>query len=249
MMKYILSVIFSFGLILGSISTVNASNLPASVRAEYFACKFDDGKDFNDLYIRIEKWNKWMDDSDLNQYSGNILTPLYRSPNDHHDFVWVGITDNAEVMFTARSDYIKSNLQACWPAKSCPAAFTARQYLFDNPEGWEMNYDEFVAIFRDCNMGEGKTIEDVYVARIENLRELRSNGFNHHSRVIIPGAGVPAGIGAYDFMMLSVQSSLADWGINSDKFGDFRGSLSSTSDVYTCEKPRAFIGKRIRHKN
>ena len=87
-----------------------------------------------------------------------------------------------------------------------------------------MNYDEFVAIFRDCNMGEGKTIEDVYVARKENLRELRSNGFNHHSRVIIPGAGVPAGIGAYDFMMLSVQSSLADWGINSDKYGDFRGT-------------------------
>ena len=148
MMKYILSVIFSFGLILGSISAVNASNLPASVRAEYFACKFDDGKDFNDLYKWIEKWNKWMDDSDLNQYSGNILTPLYRSPNDHHDFVWVGITDNAEVMFTARSEYIKSNLQASWPAKSCPASFTARQYLFDNPEGWEMNYDEFVAIFQ-----------------------------------------------------------------------------------------------------
>jgi len=240
--------ILILSLSLSSITSINASTLPQPIRAEYFACKFDDGKDFNDLNTWIEKWNKWMDESKLNGYQGNILTPLYRSPNDHHDFVWVGITDNAETMFNGRSEYIKSDLQASWPAKSCPASFTARQYLFENPKDWKMNYEEFVAIFRDCNMQEGKTFEDVYIARQENLKELRSNGFNHHSRIIIPGAGVPTAIGAYDFMMLSAQASLTDWGINSDKVEGFRGTLANTSDVYTCDKPRAFIGKRIRQK-
>ena len=112
-----------------------------------------------------------------------------------------------------------------------------------------MNYNEFVAIFRDCNMEEGKTFKDVYATRQENLKELRSNGFNHHSRIVIPGAGVPAGIGAYDFMMLSVQASLKDWGINSDKIESFRDTLTSTSDVYSCGKPRAFVGKRVRKRN
>ena len=247
-MHYLINMILILSLSLSSITSINASTLPQPIRAEYFACKFDDGKDFNDLNTWIEKWNKWMDESKLNGYQGNILTPLYRSPNDHHDFVWVGITDNAETMFNGRSEYIKSDLQASWPAKSCPASFTARQYLFENPKDWKMNYEEFVAIFRDCNMQEGKTYEDVYIARQENLKELRSNGFNHHSRIIIPGAGVPAAIGAYDFMMLSAQASLTDWGINSDKVEGFRGTLANTSDVYTCDKPRAFIGKRIRQK-
>jgi len=247
-MHYLINMILILSLSLSSITSINASTLPQPIRAEYFACKFDDGKDFNDLNEWIGKWNKWMDESKLNGYQGNILTPLYRSPNDHHDFVWVGITDNAETMFNGRSEYIKSDLQASWPAKSCPASFTARQYLFENPKDWKMNYDEFVAIFRDCNMQEGKTYEDVYIARQENLKELRSNGFNHHSRIIIPGAGVPATIGAYDFMMLSAQASLTDWGINSDKVEGFRGTLANTSDVYTCDKPRAFVGKRIRQK-
>jgi hypothetical protein len=190
-----------------------------------------------------------MNDSELSGYQGNILTPLYRSPNDHHDFVWVGITDNAETMFNERSEYIKSGLQASWPAKSCPAAFTARQYLFENPKDWQMNYDEFVAIFRDCNMQDDKSFEDVYSARQKNLTELRAHEFNHHSRIVIPGAGVPAGIGAYDFMMLSAHASLKDWGINSDKVESFRDTLTSTSDVYSCGKPRAFVGKRIRQRN
>ena len=248
-MHYSINIVFILSLFLSSITSIKAETLPQPIRAEYFACKCDDGKDFDDLNKWIGKWNKWMDDSELSGYQGNVLTPLYRSPNDHHDFVWVGITDNAETMFNQRSEYIKSGLQASWPAKSCPAAFTARQYLFENPKDWKMNYDEFVAIFRDCNMQDEKSFGDVYSARQKNLKELRTNGFNHHSRMVIPGAGVPAGIGAYDFMMLSVQASLQDWGINSDKVESFRDTLTSTSDVYSCGKPRAFVAKRIRQRN
>lgn len=248
-MHYSINIVFILGLFLSSITSIKAETLPKPIRAEYFACKFDDGKDFDDLNKWIGKWNKWMNDSELSGYQGNILTPLYRSPNDHHDFVWVGITDNAETMFNERSEYIKSGLQASWPAKSCPAAFTARQYLFENPKDWQMNYDEFVAIFRDCNMQDDKSFEDVYSARQKNLTELRAHEFNHHSRIVIPGAGVPAGIGAYDFMMLSAHASLKDWGINSDKVESFRDTLTTTSDVYSCGKPRAFVGKRIRQRN
>jgi hypothetical protein len=248
-MHYSINIVFILSLFLSSITSIKAETLPKPIRAEYFACKFDDGKDFDDLNKWIGKWNKWMNDSELSGYQGNILTPLYRSPNDHHDFVWVGITDNAETMFNERSEYIKSGLQASWPAKSCPAAFTARQYLFENPKDWQMNYDEFVAIFRDCNMQDDKSFEDVYSARQKNLTELRAHEFNHHSRIVIPGAGVPAGIGAYDFMMLSAHASLKDWGINSDKVESFRDTLTTTSDVYSCGKPRAFVGKRIRQRN
>lgn len=248
-MHYSINIVFILSLFLSSITSIKAETLPKPIRAEYFACKFDDGKDFDDLNKWIGKWNKWMNDSELSGYQGNILTPLYRSPNDHHDFVWVGITDNAETMFNERSEYIKSGLQASWPAKSCPAAFTARQYLFENPKDWQMNYDEFVAIFRDCNMQDDKSFEDVYSARQKNLTELRAHEFNHHSRIVIPGAGVPAGIGAYDFMMLSAHASLKDWGINSDKVESFRDTLTTTSDVYSCGKPRAFVGKRIRQRS
>ena len=97
-MNHLINIILILSLSLSSIASINATTLPQPIRAEYFACKFDDGKDFSDLNKWIGKWNKWMDDSELSGYQANILTPLYRSPNDHHDFVLVGITDNAETM-------------------------------------------------------------------------------------------------------------------------------------------------------
>ncbi|MFQ3333808.1 MAG: hypothetical protein ACI8XI_000474, partial [Woeseiaceae bacterium] len=33
------------------------------------------------------------------------------------------------------------------------------------------------------------------------------------------------------------------------KVESFRDTLTSTSDVYSCGKPRAFVGKRIRKRN
>ena len=86
-MHYSINIVFILGLFLSSITSIKAETLPKPIRAEYFACKFDDGKDFDDLNKWVDEWNKWMDDKELSGYQGNILTPLYRSPNDHHDFV------------------------------------------------------------------------------------------------------------------------------------------------------------------
>ena len=65
-MKYSISVMLSLSLILSSISTTIASTLPQPIRAEYFACKFDNGKGFDDLNKWVDEWNKWMDGCVIN---------------------------------------------------------------------------------------------------------------------------------------------------------------------------------------
>ena len=91
---------------------INSSDLPASVSAEYFGCKLDEGKTLNDLNDWISEWNKWMNSTDLGDYEASLLTPLYRSPNDEIDFMWVGRTNTWQELFRGQSAYRASGLAA-----------------------------------------------------------------------------------------------------------------------------------------
>ena len=39
---------------------VSAQEAPDPIRAEYFTCSLNAGKDMNDMMKWVEKWNRWM---------------------------------------------------------------------------------------------------------------------------------------------------------------------------------------------
>ena len=43
---------------------VSAQEAPDPIRAEYFTCSFNAGKDMDDMMKWVEKWNRWMDVTD-----------------------------------------------------------------------------------------------------------------------------------------------------------------------------------------
>ena len=247
-MKTILATIISVLIFLGAIGTVNASSMPQPYASEYHACTLNDRSDFNDLNRWIKKWNSWMDQTGTNVYSAYLLTPLYGSSNllGNIDFVWVGNSDNNETLLEGRSRYMKTNMQSNFPAK-CSSSFMTRTYRFENPDNWSNDPNETAVIYRSCNLMEGKTLRDAYENRQEVLAELRSNGFNHSSRMIIPGIGASDD---YDFVLLSVQSDLKTWGANADKLDDvMREKIRSINDTYMCENSRAYIGRTLRSRD
>ena len=151
LMKYLITIVLSFGCFV----LANASELPPSVSAEYFGCKLDDKKDLNDLNNWVKKWNRWMDSSDLGDYEASLLTPLYRSPNDELDFMWVGRTNSWRELARGQSAYRSSGLADTFPAKSCPFSFIARQIPVNGTDFRDqMNQDEFVAAYWLCKIEE-----------------------------------------------------------------------------------------------
>tara|TARA_B100001057_G_C22761826_1_gene916106 strand:+ start:575 stop:1324 length:750 start_codon:yes stop_codon:yes gene_type:complete len=245
-MKTKLTIITSILMLLNAIGTANATSLPQPYASEYHACTFNDRSDFDDLERWIDRWDSWMDQNENDSYNAYLLTPLYGASSllGNIDFVWVGNSENNETLLEGRSRYMKTDMQSKFPAK-CSSSFMTRTYSFDPPENWSNDPNETAAIYRSCMLIGDKTIEDAYNVRLEVLAELRSNGFNHSSRMIIPGVGASDD---YDFVLVSIQSDLKSWGNNADKLDDtMRAKLRSIREnIYRCENSRAYVGKTIR---
>ena len=58
---------------------VSAQEAPDPIRAEYFTCSFNAGKDMDDMMKWVEKWNRWMDATDETNYTAAMLFPRYRT--------------------------------------------------------------------------------------------------------------------------------------------------------------------------
>jgi len=244
-MKTKLVTITTLLMLFNAIGTVNASSLPQPYASEYHACTLNDRSNFKDLDRWINKWNSWMNQTGTSGYSAYLLTPLYGSSNllGNIDFVWVGTSENNETLLEGRSRYMKTNMQSDFPAK-CSSSFMTRTYRFENPKNWSNDPNETAVIYRSCNLMKGKTFQDAYENRLEVLAELRSNGFNHSSMMILPGIGASDD---YDFVLLSVQSDLKSWGSNADKLDDnMRAKIRDINNTYQCENSRAYIGRTLR---
>ena len=244
-MKYLLTIILSFG----CFAFANASELPSSVSAEYFGCKLDDNKDLNDLNTWVKKWNRWMDSSDLGEYEASLLTPLYRSPNDELDFMWVGRTNSWKELARGQSAYRSSGLADTFPAKSCPFSFIARQIPVNGTDFRDqMNQDEFVAAYWLCNIEKGKSIEDVYSLQERRMKNISESGNAIASRIVVPRQGTPEAIRDYDFVMLYVSPSLEQWGANVDNYvTNIQGSEEDSMDgVFNCDHSTVYVGRTVR---
>ena len=83
----------------------------------------------SDLNRFVDRWNDWMDDGDRNNYNANILLPLYKSPSDEIDFLWVGNTNTITEMAIGQSEYRSSKVIDSFPSDSCPYSMWARQMV------------------------------------------------------------------------------------------------------------------------
>ena len=229
---------------------LNSEELPESVSAEYLGCKFDDGKNINDMNEWVAKWNTWMDSSGLDEYQASLLTPLYRSPNDEIDFMWVGRTDSWEELARGQSAYLTSGLAESNPAKSCPFSFIARQI----PAGGadiqdEINQDEFVAAYWLCDIEGSNNLEEVYSAQATRMKYVSGGGNRISSRIIVPRQGIPSLLSETDFVMLYVSPSLQQWGSNVDNYQNNLegiGDDNAANGIFSCSNSTVYVGRTIR---
>ena len=233
-------------------STIHAQESVKMISAEYHGCKFSEGKDMSDLNEFVDRWNDWMDDGDRNSYTANILLPLYKSPSDEIDYLWVGNTNTVTELAVGQSEYRNSEIRESWPSDSCPYSMWARQMVVqDVNESEDWNWDEFVVAYHYCELKEGKTIDDAYKSQKEWIDYMNSNGDERGSRLILPSHGSGPLMGDTDFVLLLAHGSLEKWGNNLDKSfmnRDERASLTR-SDSYSCKNPVLYTGTRVRAGN
>jgi hypothetical protein len=99
------------GLLLASapgLAQVSADGMGKVVPVELYACKFNEGKSESDLEEVIERWNKFEDDSDTDNYSAWLLTPFFYTTEQDFDIIWLGAFRDGNAMGAGLQNWISN---------------------------------------------------------------------------------------------------------------------------------------------
>jgi hypothetical protein len=135
-----------------------AQEAPDPIRAEYFTCSLNEGKDMDDMMKWVEKWNRWMDATDETNYTAAMLFPRYRTPTTEFDMIWVGHVKNSEMLGKGNDNWLSASnrsLRESIPV-TCGESFNAYQWVAVSNFSPQDLSDSYPVSYRYCDLKEGK---------------------------------------------------------------------------------------------
>ncbi len=82
-----------------------AQHAAAANPVEFWGCKFNDGKDMEDLMSWVEDWNEVVDGLPDDGYNAWVMTPMFSSTMSAVDFLWVGAWPSYREMGAGFEDF------------------------------------------------------------------------------------------------------------------------------------------------
>lgn len=164
---------------------------PAFAAIDSYLCNFNDGKGMADLNAVVAKWNKWMDKSKGVAYSAWVMVPVLTSVNMPIDVAWLGVWANGNDMGKGMQAWADENgglADEFDKVMTCSEHSSAASVNIRPPaEGWPGKSG--LALFSNCTVAEGKTVQDAMAANRAWSANLDSIGSKAGVWAFFPGAG------------------------------------------------------------
>jgi len=251
-----LPLLFSVGL-----SQAQDQQNPKFVPIEMYTCQYNKGKGSKDLQRVVDKWNKWTDENDSTPYTAWLLTPFIFDSSNNFDVGWIGAWPDGNAMGTSLATWLEKggNLQGEFDRViDCSSHATAASVMI-KPPGGDWPGETGMTVFADCNIAEGKTVQDAMAAHNEWVKHLNDNGSKAGLWVFWPGFGSnekgddigPSGI-SYDYKIVGAHPDMRSIGADWESFtngGGWRKAQELTNGVLQCDSPRVYSSKNIRNGN
>lgn len=216
---------------------------------EIFACNFNGNNDLDDLLTVSNKWNKWADTQNVNNYTAIILTPYVYSDELPYDVLWLGVYPNGaamaagESLWFAEGQKILADFEKVTDCTSHSHFVGNTIHVPASPPG-----DNGLAAFSDCSISDDYNLGDVMSASGRWSEYLSGKQIDSFASMITPAAGLPSGI-SYDYKSIQAFDSL-------DMFGQYIDLLISGGggqkageifdSMVSCNSPRVYFTNIIR---
>ena len=224
---------------------------PAFIPLEGYACNFSKGKDMDDLYKVVDKWNEHIDEGGT-QYNSWVFTPFYYSEEEAADIYWIGVSPTWEEMLKTDEHMTKPEGQ------KIQAQFNKVSPCYDHTNwGYESvrtgsdSDDDGVVTLQWCDLTEDTTRDQVLAADKKYNAYMESTGSSSGAGRWWPGSGIPSRFTA-DFIWGVGADSLSDWGRGADRAVNGGGNQAMQSiygDLMTCSNRSVYTVKAARITN
>ena len=215
---------------------------------EMFACKYNEGKGPDDHDAAVEKFNKWADKNDLNDYSAWRLVPYYAGPKQEFDTIWLGSSPSSASMGRAQDTWLATgtDVQAEFnEVSTCNEHAQFAVLQFKEPPKRE-NPSNIVVSFADCKMSEGTTFDDMAPALAEWGKYRSEHGSTSGIWVFFPAYG--GGGEEFDFKYVAAWQNLEDQGKDWDQYSE--SGWQKAGELFegkvNCDSSRVYLAKNLR---
>ena len=234
-----------------SASAYTDDTTPAFIPLEGYACNFSKGKDMDDLYKVVDKWNDFIDEGGT-QYNSWVFTPFYYSEEEAADIYWIGISPTWEEMLKTDEHMAKpegQKLQAEFNKVS--PCYDHTNWGYESVRSGSDSDDDGVVTLMWCDLTEGTTRDQVLAADKKYNAYMESTDSSGGAGRWWPGSGIPTRFTA-DFLWGTSSDSLADWGRSADMAVNGGGNQAMQSiygDLMTCSNRAVYTVKAARTSN
>jgi hypothetical protein len=216
---------------------------------EIFGCKFNANKGMNDLHSVTARWNAWADKNKMTDYTAFIATPFLRSADRQDDVLWIGAWPNGAAM--ARDSALSAtkegrDIDAAYDAVGkCASHSLYAEVLIRRPKSPPP--ENGVAMFRDCTVHDGRTVEEAISALGQVGEYMAGRGSDTFSAILFALAGLPNDA-HYTFKQVIGYGSMDAFGKDVDVYtaGGFMRVDELLGRIIDCNSPRVYTLERVR---
>jgi hypothetical protein len=215
---------------------------------EIFGCNYKDGNDFADLEAVTARWNEFSDRTNVTDYTAFLARPYLHSDQLTYDVLWLGAWPNgtamgaSEAVWFAEGGEVGEQFDA---VIDCPAHAQYAEVVIGAPEG--ATPEAPVAVFSDCTVREGRTVDEAIAALGQWREYLVENGVNEFNAVFFPIAGEEPDA-TYDFKSIEGYETIQSYGRALDVVT--RGGYMRADELFgrllECNSPRVYLFDLVR---
>ena len=223
---------------------------PSFNSIDAYLCNFNEGKKRSDLDKVVEKWNKWMDKNKGAPYNAWLMTPDMTSVNMPVDIVWLGAWANGNDMGRGMQAWADNDtgLGAEFDKViSCGEHSNAASVNIRPPnKGWPGKTG--VAVFANCTVVEGKTVQDSMAAHQEWAKHLDSIGSKAGVWAFFPAFG--QNNPEWDYKIVTSHPDYLSLGADWEAFTNGQGwmkAMEVAGGTVACDSPRVYHSTTIRN--
>ncbi len=218
---------------------------------ETFTCQFLEGKSMADLEKAIDKFNRWADENDGDDYGVYILQPDFTSAGIEFDYGWLGGASSAKSYGKLKDEWLKSggDIAEDFDEVSDCSSHTAFTVINTKaPADWE-NWTSGPTRFSDCKMADGLRVEEATDILRKWGEYQTSQGHTGGHWMFFPHYGEDPKA-EYDFKLVMTDASYTELGERVDRFWADGGANEKARKLafgrMTCDTPRVYLTKRYR---
>lgn len=227
-----------------AVAQVSEDSMGKIIPAHLYACNFNDGQDASDLDDVIERWNRFMNEHEVDSYAAWTLVPYHFGPDQTFDIIWMGAYRDGNAMGAGTHIWLTEggDLQDDFAeVLTCNAHVGFGSAMYKSPPDNATPGSSIISM-SDCKLKDGMRYADVRAAEIKWAEYRTENGSTAGTWHWFPQYG--GGDADFDYKILTTHADYnelgKDWERNANG-GGREVSQGLFSDIDDCDDSRVYV--------